>query len=69
MSDPARLRNYLAAAHFSTDHESGQFDLFVVGVPKPVRLLMALLAAVAVPMRRSFPRSLSEWTRRARPAS
>lgn len=52
ISDPARLRNYLAAAHFSTHRESGQFDLFVVGVPEPGALPLALLGLVALAVRR-----------------
>ncbi len=40
--DTAALRNYLAAAYFSTNREQGDFDLFVINVPEPSGLSLIL---------------------------
>ena len=50
--DTAQLRDYLAAAFFSTDRENGEFDLFVIGVPEPSTLMLVCLALAALTTRR-----------------
>jgi hypothetical protein len=49
-----QLRNYLAAAHFATDQESGQFDLVVVvnAIPEPNPIILACCALAMTSGRR-----------------
>ena len=52
MRDPGELRRFLAAAHFSTDRQSGQFDLLVVAVPEPCAPALGITAVLAAAWRR-----------------